>query len=397
MKLTLRNAPFAELVTELREQQDRKVDLIVPAADLWSNAGFTVVRGMGPNVTMTEEGVGRDNLVLSPSDVFDNGLSSKLSQPGRPLSRAYLRGLRETGRTDLVDANVNGLLHGNKDLGVPGDPRRFLIRTFTGADGHTGYARALLSDSYKTIDNWDVLQSVMQGMTSAGLDSHVVRSADLTNDRMYIKIVVPEIAVLAPELLKDYVSPYSRNKGADNPTVFAGMVISNSDTGGGALTIKPCLEIEICTNGMTITQDVVRDVHLGGKLKGEGVVQYGEDTEASNLKTIMLKTRDTVKTFLNEEYMIRAIDSLTHQAGEPLSSTPAKVIEVVTKRAAFSKSDADGILDAFMRGGQVTKGGVVQAVTAYSQTIGDADKAYAMDADAFAAAGITGVTGLVPA
>lgn len=397
MRLTLRNAPFAELVTELREQQDRKVDLIVPASDLWSNAGFVVVRGMGPNVTMTEDGVGRDNLVLTPSSVYDNGLSSKLSVKGRPLSLSYLRGLRETGRTDLVDANINGLLHGNKDLGIAGDPRRFLIRTFTGADGHTGYARALLSDSYKTIDNWDVLQSVMEGMTSAGLDAHVVRSADLTNDRMYIKIVVPEISVLAPQLLDGYRSPYSGNLGSNNPTVFAGMVISNSDTGGGALTIKPCLEIEICTNGLTITQDVVRDVHLGGKLKGEGVVQYGADTEASNLKTIMLKTRDTVRTFLNTDYMTRAISSLTDQAGEGLKDTPVKVIENVTKRSAFSKADADGILDAFMRGGQVTKGGVVQAITAFSQSLDDPDRAYAMDADAFAAAGITGVSGLVKA
>jgi hypothetical protein len=237
----------------------------------------------------------------------------------------------------------------------------------------------------------------MEGMTEAGLDAHVVRSADLTNDRMYIKIVVPEIAVHAPQLLDGYRSPYSGNRGADNPTVFAGMVISNSDTGGGALTIKPCMEIEICTNGMTITQDVQRDVHLGGKLKTDGVVRYGSDTEASNLRTIMLKTRDTVKTFLNEEYMTRAISNLTAKAGAPITDTPAKVIDVVTKRSAFSKSDADGILDAFMRGGQVTKGGVAQAITCYSQSLDDADRAYAMDSDALAAAGLTGVTGLVKA
>lgn len=396
MQLTLRNAPFSGLVTELREQQDRKVDLIVPARDLWSHQGNVLVAGMG-ETTITDDGVTRGNLLLVPSAVYDSGVSSKLTVPGRPLSLKYLRGLRETGRTDLVDANVNGLLHGNASLGVAGDPRKFLVRTFAPAEtGGMGYARALLSDSYKTIDNFDVLMSVMEGMTEAGLDAHVVKSADLTNDRMYIKVVVPEIAVAAPELLDGYRSPYSGNRGADNPTVFAGLVISNSDTGGGALTVTPCLEIEVCTNGMTITKDVVRNVHLGSKLKGEGVVQYSSDTEASNLHTIMLKTRDTVRTFLNPEYLTRAVGSLTEKAGQPVAD-PKAAIEVVTKRSAFTKADADGILDAFIKGGQVTRGGIVQAVTAFSQTLDDPDRAYAMDADALAAAGLTGVTGLVAA
>ena len=94
--------------------------------------------------------------------------------------------------------------------------------------------------------------------------------------------------------------------------------------------------------------------------------------------------------------MTRAIDNLTAKAGAPVAD-PKAMIETVVKRTAFSKADADGILDAFIKGGQVTKGGVAQAVSAYSQTVDDADKAYAMDADAFAAAGITGVSGLVAA
>lgn len=391
MQLTLRNASLTELASELREQQDRKVDMIVPARDLWSHNGHVLLRGMG-EAKITDNGVDRENLYLAPSDVFDAGLSAKLSEPGRPFSRAYLRGLRDTGRTDLVDANINGLLHGNSGLNVPSDPRRFLVRTFAGKDGGTGYARALLSDSYKTIDNWDVLNAAIKGMTDAGLDAHVVRSADLTNNRMYVRVMVPEISMLAPELLDGYVSPYSRNRGADNPTVFAGFKLSNSETGGGAFTITPELTVEICTNGMTITKDAVSKRHLGSKLEDDGVVRHSDRTQRLNLDLITSQTTDAVRTFLDVDYMRRVIRSMTAKASEAVAK-PEEVITTVVKRAAFTKEDADGIMDAFIRGASMTRGGVFQAITAYSQTINDADRAHEMDADALAAAGLSGVTG----
>jgi hypothetical protein len=392
MQLTLRNAGLTDLVTELREQRDRKVDLIVPGRDLWSHEGNVFVRG-GGEPTLTADGVTTGNVELTASEVYDEGLSSKLRIP-----RAYLRELRETGKFDLIDANVNGLLHGFKaadgTLVRETDPRRFLVRTFKGQDGANGYARALLSDSYKTIDNWDVLGAVTAGMAAAGLDAHVVRQADLTNRKMYVKVVVPEIQALAPELLKNYRSPYSGNSGADNPTVFAGFVLSNSETGGGAFSITPSLEIEICTNGMTITQDAVRRTHLGAKLEDDGVVQYSNATLAKNLDLITSQTTDAVRTFLDVKYMERVIARVEHQATEGVAK-PEEIVKRIVQRDAFSKSDTEGIMDAFIRGGDMTRGGVMNAITAYSQNVADADKAYAMDADAFAAAGLTGITGLV--
>ena len=45
--------------------------------------------------------------------------------------------------------------------------------------------------------------------------------------------------------------------------VFAGWVLSNSETGCGAFTITPRLVVHVCRNGMTITKDALRAVHLG--------------------------------------------------------------------------------------------------------------------------------------
>lgn len=392
MELTLQNASFQTLYSQLKTERDRKVDLIVPARDLCSNQGVIKVRNAGEPV-LTADGVTPTHLSLTPSNVFDEGLSAKLGLP-----RAYLRTMRENGWYDLADANVNRLLHGytTPDGQVVREPdaRRFLVRTFKGEGGEPGYARAFLSDSYKTIDNWDILHSVVSGMRAAGLDAHVIHSADLTDRRMYVKVVVPEISVLAPELLKDYRSPFTGARGADNPIVFAGFVFGNSETGNGTFFVRPELQIQVCGNGMTIKQDVVAKRHLGSKIEDDGVIKYSEETLKKNLDLIQSQTRDAIRTFLDVDYMTRVITRVTEQAGAPVDK-PQDVVTRLVKRDAFSKEDADGLMESFIKGGDMTRGGVMNAITAYSQEVRktDPDRAHDMNLDAFDAAGFRSITG----
>jgi hypothetical protein len=401
MQLTLRKGTLADLANELQEQQDRKVDLVVPASKLWSHDGNVVVAGYGAPV-LTDDGVTSSNLELSPSNVFDTGMVAKLSETGRPVGRAFVRGLRETGRTDLVDSIYNGLLHGNRDLLVPGDPRSFFLRTFAPGQpvgglpptNPLGYARAVLSDKYRPIDNLDVLLTVIKGLQSAGFDGHVVRQADLTDDKMYLRVSVPEITALAPGLLHGYTSPYGGARGADNPVVEAGIVITNSETGGAAFTITPELVVQICTNGMTIKKDMIRKTHLGSKMDA-GLVRVSDETRRLNLQLVASQTKDAINTFLDADYMNRVIRQLESGSDERIADVEKTISEVVT-RPAFSKADTKGLLAAFMDGGDRTRGGLVQAITAYSQQVDDADRAYEMDADALPAAGFGNVSGRVP-
>ncbi len=399
MQLTIRKGSLADLADELQEQQDRKVDLVVPAAKLWSHGGNVLIAGHG-EPKLTDTGVTPTNLELVSSRVFDNGLVAKLSETGRPVGQKFITGLRATGRTDIVDDVYNGLLHGNQGLGVPGDPRSFFVRTFSGrspvgADdpGTLGYARAVLSDKYRPIDNLDVLLTVIKGLQAAGFSSHAVRQADLTDDKMYIRVSVPEITALAPGLLHGYTSPYGGARGADNPVVEAGLVITNSETGGAAFTITPELVVQICRNGMTIKKDMIRKTHLGSKME-EGV-RVSQRTLDANRELVASQTRDAIETFLDADYMNRVLRQIESGSDERIDDVE-KAIETVVSRPAFSKADAKGLLAAFMDGGDRTRGGLVNAVTAYSQSVDDADRAYEMDADALVAAGFGHVSGLVP-
>ena len=379
MQTTTRNASLADLATLLTEQQARKIDVVAPASKLRSELGHLVIEGASPIIE--DDGVTDPNGHYRPTSVADEGIADKL---GIPLP--YVRKLRD-GRVDLYDANVNGWLRGaSKPSGVtltpeaeriwreehPGDKRSFLVRCFRGDDGAPGIARAFLSDSYKVIDNLDALTAALDGIRQSGVEI-TVDGCDLTDRRMYVRISAPEVQALAPALLERYRSPFSGNSGADNPTVFAGLVLTNSETGGGAFTIVPRLTVQVCSNGMTMTKDAVRAIHLGEKLD-EGVIRWSDDTQKKNLDLITAKARDAVSTFLDVEYMERVIRRLEETAGTPVSDAPT-VVEAVAKKLSFSKEQTAGVLDHFIKGADLTAGGVMHAVTSFAQTIADADVA----------------------
>ena len=90
---------------------------------------------------------------------------------------------------------------------------------------------------------------------------------------------------------------------AAEPVLFAGFVISNSEVGDGAWSITPRIVAEICGNGLQITADVTRAVHLGSR-QDEGVVRYSADTMDKELALITARARDAVATFLSPDYLI---------------------------------------------------------------------------------------------
>jgi hypothetical protein len=378
MEATTRNATLGDLRDVLLSQQARKLDVVAPASKIRSEGGLLVVEGteaiLGPDGVTSADGVYR------PTVVADEGIADKL---GIPIK--YLRRMRDE-RPDIFDANVNGWLHGIGDrMTADGrytptvhDPRSFLVRTFRPDDeGSEGVARAFLSPRYRIIENLDVLTAVLEGIKASGVPVKIV-SADLTDRRMYVKVSAPLVSELAPELLAGYRSPYTGANGSDNPVVFAGFVFGNSEVGNGAWTITPQITVLICSNGLTLTKDAFRSIHLGGR-QDDGLVTYAADTQEAELDVLRLKARDAVSTFLDIDFLRAKIGQLTEGA-----SSRAGVDEVttVTKKLAYGEDRSNAILDLFVEGGQLTRGGIAQAISAQAQRETDADVAYRMEEEA---------------
>lgn len=395
-----RNATLDDLVTVLRDQESRKLDMVLPASAIRAKDGALVVTGGG--VEITEDGVTSVDGRYVPTRVCDEGISEKLGIPGKYLARMRAEAV------DLYDANVTGWLAGRsirRASGVevirPGDERSFLLRGFRGGDG-AGVARALLSDTYRRMDDLDVLSAALQAVKDSGTEIEIL-GCSLTERRMYVDVFAPSVLALAPVLLDGYRSPFddaaldeTRRYGRDaaawerlsalhglgsnskgQPVVFAGWRLSNSEVGGGSFSIKPRLLVQWCTNGMTIDQDAIRNVHLGARLD-EGLIQWSEDTHRKHLDLITAKTRDAVATFLDVDYLTKKLASIEELAGKPVDA-PQETIRILGTALKLTQAEQDGILGHFVRGGQMTAGGVLNAVTSYAQTIPSADRADAVE------------------
>lgn len=381
MDTTIRNAELADLTALLQAQQVRKLDLVAPASQMRTDIGRMVLTGTEAQIT--PDGVTSTDGTFTISDVALGHLADRFQVPV-----AYLRRIHYS-RPDIFDATLNGFLHGGDwgvdgvhqpgDQAAEGDGRSFFLRTFTGDDDGNGILRAVLSDRYGVTDHLDVLVAAMSGVRDSGVEVQVGQ-CDLTPGRMYVKVHAPSVAVLAPELLAGYTSPFTGETGADNPTMFAGFVLSNSETGGGAWTITPQITALVCRNGMTIKRDVFRKVHLGGRLD-HGVVKASDTTTEANLTLVASMAADAVRTFLDLDYVRRKVAEMAKAAGVKLTDS-AKVIETVATRLSYTEAQRASVLDMFIKGGDLTAGGVMHAVTAAAQAQANADTAASMEADA---------------
>lgn len=413
VQTALRNATLSDLAELLKDQQARKIDMVIPSTKLRSEGGVLVVEGA--DAQLDADGVTQVDGRYLPTRICDEGIAEKL---GVPLS--YVRKLRET-RPDLYDVNVNGWLHGSRTIVdrigtepvyetvADPDPRSFLLRAFRGDPGEVGIGRALLSDTYGRIDNLDVVVAALQGIRQADVDAQVV-GCDLTERTMRVRVIAPSVQATAENLLAEYRSPFrdtaldeQRRKNGNgvqaaldamatwgrhsgtvtDPVVFAGWELGNSETGGGAFSITPRIVFRVCNNGATMTHDAIRKVHVGGKLDA-GEVKWTEDTQRKAIELVTAKTRDAVATFLSEDYLRKQVERIEEKAGIAVNR-PAETIEKLGKALTYDEQTIAGVLDHFTRGGQMTAGGVLNAVTSYAQLVTDADKAAELEASALRA------------
>lgn len=363
----LRGADLATLATALNDHRARAVDVVAPATAVRMDGGSIVLDGTAPEIT--DEGVTMTAGRYTPTRVGDEGLAARLDIP-----LGYVRRMR-ADRVDLLDANVNGWLRDSD--------RSFMFRLLrhddgVDVDGNHGVARAVLSDRYRVVDNFDVLLATLSGIRQAGVDGPDI-STDLTERAMVVRVKSTGVAAMAPALLAGYRSPFTGETGADNPTVWAGLVIRNSETGNGAFTITPRLVVQICNNGMTMVRDAQKEIHLGGQMDA-GIVRWSDATIRKNLDLVTSKTADAVATFLSVDYVTRKIAEMETAAGVRLAD-PTKTITIVAKELGFTESQKADILAAFIEGGTVTSGGIMHAVT-YAAQKATGDTAYDMEAKA---------------
>lgn len=404
----LRDASLEDLVALLKEQKDVGYDVVVPAHDLSYVNGRLHIKNAATR--FDADGVSLVDAVLDPTPIFDDGLADRLKIP-----RDYHRRLRaektQVAIPEFTDGAEREISHPLLDLNVNGHlqsfpaSKRFLVRGFRTDDpDQRGIARSIHSNRFGAFDNLDLTFASLKGMAAAYAEqgkefdpSKFRIRGDLSERKFRLVVVAPEVTALAPVLLANYKNPFGehgrRGRGDEGlgfvadaggerlPIVEAGFCITNSETGGGAVWRYPYITVRTCGNGAVHKAHGLRQIHAGAVLE-DGVIDWGDDTRRNALDALVLQTRDAVKTWLSPEYVASVVAEIEKTAGTPIDDIPA-TLEHVAKTHLFSEAEQATILDMFIKGGDITAGGVMQAVTAAAQTLDNPDRAAEFEECAF--------------
>ena len=271
-------------------------------------------------------------------------LADKLKIP-----HAYFERMREE-QPVLLDRNVNTWLQSEDD--------RRMLRTLD------GQVRAVLSDRYRRLDNFDLAESVLPILQQ--LPDVRFESVELTETRMYLKCITSRLTYeMAP-----------------GDVVQAGVVISNSEVGQGTLSVQPLLYRLVCRNGLIAADRSLRKTHVGRSLgtEDEGLQVYQDDTLRADDKAFFLKVRDVVQAAVSEASFRQTAQKLQKTLRIPLVGDPVKTVEVLAQRYTLNDAERSGVLRHLITEGELSGYGLVNAVTHYSQEIDDYDRATEFEA-----------------
>jgi len=346
-----KNITFSELKENLSAIRDARHDIVVNTKDLVSHVpGFLRTPEIGD--VLTSEGVG-----LPPRDweLTPHALRQwchKFNVPAKYMSK--LVGHESFAYPELAKEVMNTT---NRV-----EERDVMLRGLIDPNGLDYYCRAIVSPSYSIIENFDILAAVFEGFKAVreehGIDFEP-GPASVSDTQMRARINIPQLHVVAEELLRNYTSPFTGNRGIDNPIVFMGIEIRNSEVGAGAFSLVPSVIIQVCDNGMTLTEDIYRKVHLGASLDS-GVVS--QRTLRATTELITSETIDKVVEIAHPDFIQAKVDEL-RGLKKPVG------VQVVSEylKTAFDDDVAMGIFNDFVMGTDLSAFGVAQAITSYSQ------------------------------
>lgn len=330
-----------ELAAELERQQLAKKDLIVSTGVLSMDSrddGGIALNVMGGQVIQHYD-VG---------EIAHRQIGQFLKIP----ATYYDRMRREYPQ--LLTLNANGWF-----AKMPQSKR--MLRTLDGT------ARALLSDRYRRIDNFEVASAVLpiiSRMEGAG-----VESCELTDSRMYLKVVNPRVTA---EIKKGDI-------------VQAGVLISNSEVGMGSVTVSPLIYRLVCSNGMIAEDGKLRKYHVGRANESrEDFSIYRNETIEADDKAFLMKLEDSVKAAVDQARFAAIVDKLRESTEATFQPQQVQqVVELASKEYGFTDSESSGILGHLAAGGDLSLYGLANAVTRQAQDVVSYDRSTELEATGY--------------
>lgn len=324
------------LANEIVRQQNSKRDFLVPTN--------TIQAYVHNNAMELGFQIEENNTELFTAPLNSNGHQQLGAFCGIPKS--YYDAMLKY--PELLVSNVKHWLANSNDK-----------RTIRTLDGNI---RAILSDKYRRLDNFDLASQVIPYLHDANA---TIESCDITDKKLYIKAITNKI----------------QREVKVGDVVSAGILISNSETGHGALSIKPLVYRLVCKNGAVADMYAMRKYHIGRAEEMEQI-EFSNETLKADDKAFWLKVKDLVQFSLSEVTFDKIVDSLKDSTQKQIDN-PTKALEMVTKKFTLTKDESDNVLSHLIQGGDLTSWGLGNAVTRMAQDVASYDRSTELESIGF--------------
>lgn len=313
-----------ELARELARQKDGKHDFVLSTEKIEAKSTMMPV---APKSTkdLVLNFDRKEGLETFPLTEYAHGqLATKCGIPER-----YYWAMLDAGMAELTAENVNAWLSKKAET-------RF-IRTLDGK------VRAILSDKYRPLDNYDLAFAVMDRAKEHGAK---VQECELTERRMYIKIVVPEMQEqLDLDMFQGYQpGTHDRVGYVDGDPIIPGLIVSNSEVGAGAFRVEPFLWRLVCQNGL-IGMDSLYKIHLGQKLEIGEVNIFKTDTLQAQDDALWKQVRDIIDSTFEPKVLKALVEKLRGTRG--IKVDVDRDIDATVKNLSLSDKHRDDLLRYF--------------------------------------------------
>jgi hypothetical protein len=338
------NLTLAALAAKIQYDEGRKADYLVPAAsDL----------KMTPEATIAFKGSMGAAIELPANDTAHGQLAGLLNVP-----KPYYDRMRNEAPA-LLASNVNTWLERS-----PAGKRQ-MLRTYP------EHVRAILSDSYRRIDHSEVAEVAL---TILGERPNLqVVSCDVTESRLYIKAIDTSV-----------VLPVQGSKRVGD-LVEAGVCVSNSESGQGSLSIKPFHRYLACLNGMVLDKGGMRAAHIGRKADVELQGLLSEGTRRLEDELVLRKLRDVVRACFDMDKFRAFMDQVSATTQQQITGDVNAAIEVLGNSTGLGLNGGErsSVLAHLVRGGDLSRFGLMNAVTRTAEDVSSYDRATELEAAGF--------------
>jgi hypothetical protein len=235
-----------------------------------------------------------------------------------------------------------------------------------------GKMRAFLSNGYRPLDNYDFMGAIVPTILDKQL---VIMSCEVTETRLYLKVVDPRI-------LRDV--PSGRKMGDGSHVFFdtcsPAAIFTNSEVGAGMLSVEHGVYTKVCTNMAMIAGEGMKRRHIGARhaLTEEfEKIQHmlTDETRAATDKAVWLQVRDVMGSIFDENAFDARCKRLGEMSKDRIEKDVVEVVEATAKKFGLADMVRAKMQAHLIEGADLTRYGLFNAITRTAQDVESYDAA----------------------